>query len=68
MTESEGVIARIPKGIGDLSQIRPRPTNTVNGQLERPLRFVPGPDVTGNYILNGADDPCYENVAALGAE
>ena len=69
VTESEGVIARIPKGIGDLSQIRPRPTNTVNGvKLERPLRFVPGPDVTGNYILNSADDPCYENVAALGAE
>jgi hypothetical protein len=69
ITESEGVIARIPKGIGDLSAIRPRPTNTADGvKLERPLRFTPGPDVAGNYILAGGDDPCYENVAALGQE
>src|SRR3954451_12947880 len=31
LTESEGVIARIPKGIGDLSAIRPRPVNTPDG-------------------------------------
>jgi hypothetical protein len=69
ITESEGVIARIPKGIGELSSIRPRPTNTPDGvKLERGVRFNPGPDVAGNYILNSAEDPCYENVAALGAE
>ena len=40
ITESEGIIARIPKGIGELSSIRPRPTNTPDGvKLERPVRF-----------------------------
>jgi hypothetical protein len=64
-----GEIASIPKCIGDLSQIRPRPTNTPhNVKLERPLKYVPGPDVWGDYILNSAEDPCYENVAALGPE
>ncbi|MBV9267924.1 MAG: hypothetical protein JO061_17280 [Acidobacteriaceae bacterium] len=69
VTESEGVIARIPKGIGDLSKIRPRPTNPPHGvKLERPLYYVPGPDVAGKYILDSDEDPCYENVAALGDE
>jgi hypothetical protein len=64
-----GEIARIPKRIGDLSKIRPRPTNTPHGvRLERPARYVPGPDVCGDYIVNSDEDPCYENVAALGAE
>ncbi|MBZ5563782.1 MAG: hypothetical protein LAP13_15335 [Acidobacteriia bacterium] len=64
-----GEIARIPKRIGDLSKIRPRPTNTPHGvKFERPMRYVPGPDVAGDYILHSDEDPCYENVAALGAE
>ena len=64
-----GEIARIPKRIGDLSRIRPRPTNTPHQvKLERPAQYVPGPDVCGDYILNSNQDPCYENVAALGAE
>jgi hypothetical protein len=64
-----GVIARIPKRIGDLSKIRPRPTSTPHKvKLERPPQFVPGPDVCGDYLLNSVEDPCYENVAALGAE
>jgi hypothetical protein len=64
-----GEIARIPKRIGDLSKIRPRPVNTPDGvSLERPARYVPGPDVCGDYLLNSSEDPCYENVAALGAE
>jgi hypothetical protein len=64
-----GEIARIPKRIGDLSRIRPRPTNTPHHvKLERPAQYVPGPDVCGEYILNSDQDPCYENVAALGAE
>ncbi len=69
VTERAGTIAMIPKQIGDLSKIRPRATNTPHGvKLERPLRLAPGPDVTGNYLLNSSEDPCYENVAALGAE
>jgi len=64
-----GEIARLPKRIGDLSKIRPRPTSTPHGvKLERPARYVPGPDVVGDYILNSDEDPSYENVAALGAE
>jgi len=64
-----GEIARIPKHIGDLSKIRPRPTSTPHGiRLERPARYAPGPDTWGDYIVNSEDDPSYENVAALGAE
>ena len=64
-----GEIAHIPKRIGDLSKIRPRPTSNPHGvRLDRPTRYAPGPDVCGNYILNSDDDPSYENVAALGAE
>jgi hypothetical protein len=65
----DGEIARIPKRIGELSKIRPRPMNTPHGvKLDRPARYVPGPDVCGEYVLNSDEDPCYENVAALGAE
>ena len=65
----QGEIAHIPKRIGDLSKIRPRPTSTPHGiKLERPAHYAPGPDVAGDYILNSDQDPCYENVAALGAE
>ena len=69
VTEEGGTIAWIPKFIGGLSKIRPRPINTMHGvKLERAARYVPGPDVTGLYLLNSSEDPCYENVAALGAE
>ncbi len=65
VTERGGTIALIPKGIGDLAQIRPRP-------IVSPVRLersqVPGSDVAGEYILRSDEDPCYENVAALGAE
>ncbi|MGD0696755.1 MAG: hypothetical protein ABSB82_18215 [Terriglobia bacterium] len=64
-----GEIAHIPKRIGDLSKIRPRPANNLHGvKLERPARYVPGPDVCGDYILNSSEDPSYENIAALGEE
>lgn len=66
---TDGEIARIPKFIGDLSQIRPRPVNPPKGiSFERPARYVPGPDVLGNAVLNGKVDPEYGNVAALGEE
>ncbi|HUX68119.1 MAG TPA: hypothetical protein VMV31_11590 [Terriglobales bacterium] len=63
-----GEVARIPKGIGDLGKIRPRPTATPHIKIERPARYVAGPDAASEYILGSNEDPCYENVAALGAE
>ncbi len=65
----DGEIARIPKFIGDLSQIRPRPIHPPHGvKFERPARYVPGPDVLGKAVLDSDGDPEYENVAALGEE
>ena len=64
-----GEIARIPKGIGDLANIRPRPINaTPAGRLVRPADYPAQPDKPGDYILGSNEDPCYENVAALGEE
>ena len=69
VTAERGVIANIPKTVGNLASIRPRQTNTSGGvSLERTPRFTPGPDVPGNYILHSDEDPSYENVAALGKE
>lgn len=69
VTESRGTIALIPKEVGDLSKVRPRPVNTSRGvRFERNAQYVPGPDIPGLHILNSSDDPCYENVAAIGAE
>ena len=69
VTESRGTIALIPKQVGDLSKVRPRPVNTSQGvRFARDAEYVPGPDIPGSHILNSSDDPCYENVAALGAE
>ena len=69
VTEERGTIAHIPKQIGDLSKIRPRPIHTSQGvRFERAAHYIPGADVPGTYVLNSADDPCYENVAALGPE
>ena len=60
---------RIPKRVGDLSKIRPRPTDTPQGiKFERPAKYIPGPDVLGEYILNSDEDPSFENLAALGPE
>jgi hypothetical protein len=69
VTERGGTIALIPKQIGNLANIRPRPTNNPQGvHFERAARFVKGPDIPGDYILKSDEDPCYENVAALGPE
>lgn len=68
LTEAQGIIARIPKRIGALSSIRPRLINAPRVKLERAARYQPGPDVAGDYLLDSAEDPCYENVAALGKE
>jgi hypothetical protein len=62
------VVARIPKGIGQLANIRPRPVNPRPPRLQRPARYAPGPDAAAGYVLRSNQDPCYENVAALGAE
>lgn len=66
----QGEIAHIPKRTGDLSKIRPRPVNPPEspGEFKRVKEYAPGPDVFGNYILKANEDPCYENVAALGPE
>ena len=69
VTPDRGVIGSIPKAIGKLSSIRPRPTGAPpDVRLERLARYTPGPDTAGMYILDSGEDPCYENVAALGAE
>ncbi|HXE14242.1 MAG TPA: hypothetical protein VN633_19090 [Bryobacteraceae bacterium] len=69
VTEAEGEILRVPKHVGQLSSVAPRATNTPHGiRFTRPAPYVPGPDRLGNYILNSSEDPCYENIAALGAE
>jgi hypothetical protein len=66
----QGEIAHIPKRVGDLSKIRPRPVNPPEklGEFKRVKQYNPGPDVYGCYILESNEDPCYENVAALGPE
>ncbi len=61
-------VARIPKGIGQLARIRPRPVNPSPARVQRPARYVAGPDAGSVYVLGSNQDPCYENVAALGAE
>jgi hypothetical protein len=62
-------LARVPKQIGDLSKIKPREIISPPGmKFERPPELTPGPDQLGRYILDSDQDPCYENVAALGAE
>ena len=69
VTKERGVIANIPKIVGRLPNIRPRQINNTGGvRLERMARFHAGPDVPGEYILNSDEDPCYENIAALGPE
>ena len=69
LRSNEASSHHIPKYIGDISRVRPRPTNTSHGvRFERTAQYIPGPDIPGMYILNSAEDPCYENVAALGAE
>jgi hypothetical protein len=68
VTES-GELERIPKAIGDLARIRPRPISAEPGkEFIRPASFPAQPDAPGESILNSGEDPCYENVAALGAE
>lgn len=65
VTADRGVISNIPKMIGQLSSIRPRPTNTPDVRFQRAAEYTPGPDVPGNYILQSSEDPSYDNVAAL---
>lgn len=67
-TEREGVILRIPKRLGYLSRVRPRPIDAKAIQFTRMTPYRPGPDRLGEYILHSNEDPCYENVAALGPE
>jgi hypothetical protein len=66
---TRGEVARVPKGIGDLANIGPRPINATPGaRFERQASYPAQPDKPGNYILGSDEDPCYENVAAMGEE
>ncbi|MGO8720168.1 MAG: hypothetical protein ACLQMO_13280 [Acidobacteriaceae bacterium] len=69
VTQRDGVIAFVPKQIGDISQVRPRPIHSPEGiRLEQSYEEGPQPDHAGRYILQSTEDPSYGNVAALGAE
>ncbi|MGH9652606.1 MAG: hypothetical protein ACRD6B_03975, partial [Bryobacteraceae bacterium] len=68
MTRNEGVILRIPKRLGYLSHVRPRPINAKAVRFTRQTPYHPGPDRLAEYILHSNEDPSYENVAALGPE
>ncbi|HEX8725749.1 MAG TPA: hypothetical protein VF737_10205 [Gemmatimonadaceae bacterium] len=64
-----GEQARVPTGVGDLANIRPRPINAAPGaRFRRAASFPNQPDAPGDFILGSNEDPCYENVAALGEE
>lgn len=66
---AERELARIPKQIGDLAKIQPREIAApASMRFERPKQRWQGPDRLGQYILDSDEDPCYENVAALGPE
>ena len=67
VTELGGTLALVPKQVGTLSSIRPRATSTPHG-IRLSASQVPGPDIAGDYVLHSNEDPCYENVAALGPE
>lgn len=68
VTVDRGVIHNIPKMIGQLRSIRPRPINAPDVKFHRTARYIPGVDEPGKYILHSNEDPAYENVAALGPE
>ncbi len=65
---AERELARIPKQIGDLSQIKPRLHGVQEAKFKRPEKNAPRPDTVGQYILASDEDPSYENIAALGPE
>jgi hypothetical protein len=67
VTALGGTLALVPKQVGELSSIRPRAVSTPDG-IRLSASQVPGPDIAGNYVLHSDEDPCYENVAALGPE
>ena len=67
VTELGGTLALVPKQVGTLSSIRPRATSTPHG-IRLSASQAPGPDIAGDYVLHSNEDPCYENVAALGPE
>lgn len=68
LTEAGGEILRISKGVGRLSSIRPRPIDAPVVQFRRESPYRPGPDRIAEHILSSNQDPCYENIAALGPE
>lgn len=66
---TERELARIPKQIGDLSKIKPRPVHESSKiKFERPGTIAMGPDTLGQYVLSSDQDPSFENLAGLGKE
>jgi len=62
-------LTRMPKQVGDLSKIKPRLADAPHeAKFKRPKHMHPAPDQLGDLILSSNEDPCYENVAALGPE
>lgn len=68
VTLAGGEILRIRKGVGKLANVQPRAINAPKIQFRREAPYHPGPDQLAEYILSSNEDPCYENVAALGPE
>lgn len=69
VTASRGVVACVPKYIGSLTKIRPRPVHAEDPvRLRRVETYVPGPDRAQEFLLQLQQDPSYETVAALGPE
>ncbi len=65
-----GEAARISTGVGDLANIRPRPVDATARREIPAYRVIPrsarhGPATS---CCGSNEDPCYENVAALGEE
>jgi hypothetical protein len=52
LTVAEGVILRIPKGIGSLANIRPRAIDAQHKQFITQEPYQPGPDLPGNILLD----------------
>ena len=49
---AERELARVPKQIGDLSQIKPRLSGVREVRFKRPEKYAPRPDTLGQYVLS----------------
>lgn len=69
LNESGGEVLRLDEYLGTIREIKPRQINAEPGiALDREGQFHVGPDRASQYVLGSSEDPCFENVAALGSE